>query len=243
LAQRVAERTAKLEASQMALLQAERLAIGGKLAASLTHEISNPLQSVIGCLGLAEEARVEGQDVGEYLQIAFAELRRVVRIMARLRNLGHPPAALAVREPTDVKAILDQVLGLSRKKCQEQGIEIDHRVDEPLPLLSLVPDQIEQVLLNLMLNAIDAMPEGGRLSIRTSPTHSPAGLRISFTDTGAGIPADVLPHIFDPFFSTKPENLGMGLSICQDIIQQHGGHIAVESQPGQGSRFTVWLPV
>jgi PAS domain S-box-containing protein len=252
LEQRVAERTAELEASQVALLQAERLAIAGKLAASLTHEISNPLQSVIGCLGLAEEARAEGQDVGAYLDIALVELRRVARIVARLRNLGHPPSELAVKEPTDLPALLEQVLGLCRKKCQEQGIEIEVRVEDPLALPLLVRDQIEQVWLNLALNAIDAMPDGGRLSVHASLAEAPAGwagqaeqggIEISFADSGAGIPAHVLPQIFDPFYSTKPENLGLGLSICQDIVEQHGGHIAVESQPGQGSRFTLWLPL
>jgi PAS domain S-box-containing protein len=245
LEQRVAERTAKLEASQVALLQAERLAIAGKLAASLTHEISNPLQSVIGCLGLAEEARIEGQDLSEYLDIAISELRRVVRIVARLRNLGHPPSALTVQEPTDVRALLKQAIALSRKKCQEQGIEIDSRIEEPLPQPSLVADQIEQVFLNLIINAIDAMPGGGRLTIRASCAAGPdgaAGLEVSFADTGAGIPADVLPRVFDPFYGTKPENLGLGLSICQDILQQHGGQIAAESHPGQGSRLTLWLP-
>jgi two-component system sporulation sensor kinase A len=246
LEQRVAERTAELEASQAALLQAERLTIAGKLAASLTHEISNPLQSVIGCLGLADEAWTEGEDVGEYLDIAITELRRVARIVARLRNLGRPPSTLTVNEPTDVRALLNHVIGLSRKRCQEQGIEIDNRIDEPLPLPSLVPDQIEQVLLNLMLNAIDAMPHGGRVTIHTSATGTaaqPTGLQITFSDTGVGIPTDVLPRIFDPFYSTKPENLGLGLSTCRDILQEHGGRISVESQPGDGARFEIWLPI
>jgi PAS domain S-box-containing protein len=252
LERRVAERTAELEASQVALLQAERLAIAGKLAASLTHEISNPLQSVIGCLGLAEEARAEGQDVGEYLDIALTELRRVARIVARLRNLGRPPSELTVKEPTDLQALLEHVLSLCRKKCQEQGIEIEECVQEALPLPWLIRDQIEQVLLNLALNAIDAMPEGGRLSVHAARVQAPArwaghaeqdGVQISFSDSGAGIPAHVLPHIFDPFYSTKPENLGLGLSICQDIVEQHDGRIAVESRPGQGSRFIIWLPL
>ena len=167
----------------------------------------------------------------------------MARIVARLRNLGRPPSALAVKEPTDLTALLDQVLGLSRKKCREQGIEVEYRVDGPPPLASVAQDQIEQVLLNLMLNAIDAMPDGGRLSIHMSTIKMPPGVEIVFADTGQGIPADLLPHIFDPFYSTKPENLGLGLSICQDIVQQHGGHMTAESEPGQGSRFTVRLPL
>jgi signal transduction histidine kinase len=245
LEQRVKERTAELEASQVALLQAERLAIIGKLAASLTHEISNPLQSVIGCLGLADESLPENQDVSEYLNIALAELRRVARIVARLRNLGRHPSALIVREPMDVRALLDLLVGLVSKKCEEQDIEIRTCVDQDIPRPLVAVDQIEQVLLNLILNAIDAMPDGGRLSISASRAPRPCsqdGLQILLADTGVGIPTDVLPHIFDPFYSTKPENLGLGLSICQDIVDQHGGLIAVESGEGEGSHFTIWLP-
>jgi signal transduction histidine kinase len=242
LEQRVAERTAELQASQAALLQAERLTIAGKLAASLTHEISNPLQSVIGCLGLAEEALAEGGDISQYIEVALPELRRVAQIVARLRNLGRPSSTPAAREPTDINALLEEVLILNRQEFQEQGIAIDWQADPDLPLLSLVPDQIRQVFLNIVLNAIDALRGGGRLAIHTSLTHEPKGLRISFADDGPGIPPDDLPHIFTPFYSTKPEGLGLGLSISQDIATQHGGYVEVRSQLGQGTQFAVWLP-
>ena len=227
--------------TQAALLQAEKLAIAGKLAASLTHEISNPLQSVIGCLGLAEEALAEGESVDRYLQVALQELRRVARIVARLRNLHRPPQP-EERAPTDVNALLERALSLSRRKCQDHGVEVDWRAAADLPPLLLAADQMQQVFLNLLLNAVEAMPQGGRLRMSTSRTHQPAGVRISFEDDGAGIAHDVLPHIFDPFYSTKPEGLGLGLFISLDIVKQHGGHIDVESEPGKGSRFKVWLP-
>jgi two-component system NtrC family sensor kinase len=247
LEQRVAERTAELEASQAALLRAERLAIAGKLAASLTHEISNPLQSVIGCLGLAEETLDEGGDVRQYLDIALPELRRVARIVARLRDLGRPPSPLSSREPTDVADLLAQVNALVRKQCQDRGVTLDKQVQPDLPQIHAVPDQIQQVFLNLMLNAIEAMPSlgsggDGRIRIRATRTPDPVGVRVQFHDNGVGITTDALPHVFDPFYSTKPEGLGLGLSISQEIIEQHGGQITAGSEQGDGATFTVWLP-
>jgi PAS domain S-box-containing protein len=242
LEQRVAERTAELEASQAALLRAERLAVAGKLAASLTHEISNPLQSVIGCLGLAQETLDDGGDVREYLEIGLPELRRVARIVARLRNLGRRPSPLCSREPTDVGDLLEQVQALVRKQCQDRGISMSREVPPDLPQVHVVPDQLQQVFLNLGLNAIDAMPGGGRIDVRATRTREPAGVSTSFQDSGVGISTDALLHVFDPFYSTKSEGLGLGLSISQEIVQQHGGRIEVESELGQGARFAVWLP-
>ena len=101
---------------------------------------------------------------------------------------------------------------------------------------------MQQVFLNLMLNAVDAMPDGGRLQVSTSRTDQPDGVRISFTDSGVGIAPDVLPRIFDVFYSTKPDGLGLGLSISRDIVEQHGGRIEADSFLGEGTTFTVWLP-
>ena len=227
--------------TQAALLQAEKLTITGRLAASLAHEINNPLQSIIGCLGLAEEALAEGGDVGRYLPVALEELRRVARIVARLRNL-HRPAKLEEREPTDVNALLKQVLTLSRKKCEEREVEVVWMDTAGLPSLMLVPGRMQQVFLNLVLNAIDAMPDGGQLQVATARTSQPDGVRISFADSGVGIAPDVLPRIFDVFYSTKPDGLGLGLSISHDIVKQHGGHIEVDSLLEEGTMFTVWLP-
>jgi len=227
--------------AQTALFQAEKLAIAGKLAASLAHEINNPLQSVIGCLGLAEEARAEGGDVGRYLPVALEELRRVARIVARLRNL-HRPSQPEEREPADVNALLERVLALSRRKCEDHGVEVIWKEDADLPSIPLVPDRMQQVFLNLVLNALDAMPGGGRLEVSATRTDQPAGVQVAFADNGAGIAPDVLPHIFDLFYSTKADGLGLGLSISQDIVKQHGGTIEVDSQVGEETAFTVWLP-
>lgn len=109
-------------------------------------------------------------------------------------------------------------------------------------MLSVVPDQITQVFLNLVLNAIDAMPDGGVLDVSVARTAMPPGLSVTFADRGVGIAAEALPHVFEPFYTTKPEGMGLGLYISQDIVRGHGGHIQVESQVGYGTRFAIWLP-
>jgi PAS domain S-box-containing protein len=225
-----------------ALLRTEKLAVAGRLAASLAHEINNPLQSVIGCLGLADEALAEGGDVNRYLKVAREELKRVARAVAQLRDLHRSPVS-EERVPVDVNTLLERVLTLSRKKCEENGIEVAWKTAKDLPSPWLASDRIEQVFLNLLLNAIDAMPEGGRLQVSTSRTKRPPGVRITFTDSGVGISVDDLSHIFEPFYSTKSGGLGLGLFISHDIVRQQGGRIDVESGEGKGATFTVWLPV
>jgi signal transduction histidine kinase len=224
-----------------ALIQSEKMAIAGRLAASLAHEINNPLQSVIGCLGLAEEMLPEGEDVGRYLRIAHEELRRVADILGRLRHLDGPTERVE-KEPTDVNALLEKVLMLTKKQCQDRRVEVVWTASDALPPLLLAPGRIRQVFLNLVLNAVDAMPEGGRLKVSTAPTSGPEGVLVTFADSGLGIASDDLPHIFDSFHSTKPGGLGLGLFVSQDIVKRHGGRMEVDSQLGEGTTFTVWLP-
>ena len=230
---------------QDALLNAEKLAIAGQLGASLAHEINNPLQSVIGCLGLAEKNLAEGADVSRYLRVAREELRRAASIVAQLRDL-HRLSEPEEREPTDLNALLEQVLLLCKKKCEECRIKLSWNAADDLPSISLVSDRMKQVFLNLILNALDATPEGGVLEVCPARTFTsgatPAGVRISFADCGSGIPPDVLPRVFDPFYSTKPQGLGLGLYITHKIVEAHGGRIDVSSRLGEGTTFSVWLP-
>jgi two-component system NtrC family sensor kinase len=227
--------------TQDALIQAEKLALAGKLAASLAHEINNPMQSVIGCLGLAKEALAAGEGAGRYLDVAHQELRRVAQIVSQLRDL-HRPAGSEEREAVDVNALLEQVLTLTRKKCEDRGVEVVWSKMAELPVLTLAADRVRQVFLNLVLNALDAMPDGGQLRVDTARTHRPPGVRVSFSDDGEGIPPQALPQIFEPFYSTKPGGLGLGLFISRGIVEQHDGHIEVDSRVGKGTTFRVWLP-
>jgi PAS domain S-box-containing protein len=227
--------------AQEALIQAERLAVTGRLAASLAHEINNPLQSVIGCLALAQEVLAEGAEVSQYIQIAVEELDRTAGIVDRLRDL-HRRSQPEDRERADLDALLEQVLALNEKRFRDRGIEVIWQAETDLPVLLLIPNRVQQVFLNLALNAIEAMPEGGQLKVTTARTSDPEGARITFADSGTGIPPEELPHLFEPFYSTKEEGLGLGLYVSRNIVQEHGGHIEVESQAGKGTSATIWLP-
>jgi PAS domain S-box-containing protein len=230
---------------QDALLRTEKLAIAGQLGASLAHEINNPLQSVIGCLGLADRNLAAGADVSRYLQVAREELRRAADIVAQLRDL-HRLSEPEEKKATDLNDLLEQVLLLCKKKCEECRIKLSWNAADDLPSVLLVPDRMRQVFLNLILNALDATPEGGRLEVSTARTTgteaAPAGVCISFADSGSGIASDVLPHVFDPFYSTKPQGLGLGLYITHKIVEAHEGRIDVSSRRGEGTIFSVWLP-
>lgn len=226
---------------QAALVQSEKLALTGRLAASLAHEINNPLQTVIGCLGLAAETLVEGGDASRYLQIGRDELKRAADIVAQLRDLQRPSGP-EEREPTDVHALLRRVLTLSAKQCKEYQVQVILVPAADLSPVTVAPDRMQQVFLNLMLNALESMPEGGRLRISTTRCSEDEGVRVLFQDTGRGIAPDALTHIFDPFYSDKPEGLGLGLFVSRNIVEDHGGQIEVETKVGKGTTFTVWLP-
>jgi PAS domain S-box-containing protein len=227
--------------ARAAMIQSEKLALTGQLAASLAHEINNPLQSVIGCLGLARETLTDGGDANEYLQVAHQELRRAARIVAQLRDLNRSSRP-EERERKDLRQLMDHVLILSKNRMESAGVMVEWDGADDLPPVRIVPDRMQQVFLNLVLNAADAMPGGGWLRIDMTPTEDPPGVKVSLKDTGEGIPSQVLPHIFDPFYSTKPDGLGLGLFVTQNIVEEHGGSIEVESESGAGTTFTVWLP-
>ena len=233
-----------LQETQQMLIRSEKLAALGHLAASLTHEINNPLQSVIGCLGLAQESLDAGEeeDLAEYLTIAHNEVRRVARIVARMRDLGRPRSREVQKEEVEINALLSEALALVWKRCKEQGIEIAWEPDENLPTLVLDADQIKQVFLNLLLNAIEVMPEGGLLRVTTHTDDERHGVQIEIADTGPGISAAALPYIFEPFYSTKEQGMGLGLAISQRIAHEHGGDIQAVSQVGEGTTFRLWLP-
>lgn len=234
--------------AQEALIQSEKLALTGKLAASLAHEINNPLQSVVGFLSLLEES-LAGDDVmtskeeaRAYTRIAIEEVKRAAGLVHQMRNLNRPSEP-EDRESSDVNVLIERVVALSHKKSQEQHVQIIWEVADNLPLIPTVPDRIQQVFLNLTLNALEAMPEGGELRISAARTISPDGVGIRFADSGAGIAFADISSLFKPFHTTKATGMGLGLYISQRIIREHGGRIDVDSIPGKGAAFTVWLPV
>lgn len=237
-----AEDVTEQQAAQAALIRAERLADAGRLAASFAHEINNPLQGVLGCLSLLEEALAEGRDAHRFLDVAQHEVRRAVRVVGQLRDLGRQARAPVERGAVDLRELVTHVVAVTEKRSADQGVRMTWQ--PPPTMLQVVADAdaIQQVFLNLVINALDAMPSGGTLRIEAQTTTSPQGVRIAFADDGPGIDPDLLPRLFESFSTTKPEGLGLGLYICRSIVERHAGHIDVETHPGDGTTFSVWLP-
>ncbi|MBN1486086.1 MAG: PAS domain S-box protein [Anaerolineae bacterium] len=225
---------------QAKMAQADRHMVTGKLAAALAHQINNPLQSVLGFLGLATEALDPDSPVTRYLDVAQQNVRRIAELVSRLNNFYQVESDAKVS--VQINVLLEEVIELTRIQREELGIMVLWQPDLDLPEVTVEPEAISQLCLNLLLNAMEAMPGGGQIFVRTTHTEVPPGIKIVFIDKGIGIPGEVLPHIFEPFYSTKPRSTGLGLTISSNIVQNHNGKIEVETQEGVGSTFTVWLP-
>ncbi|MBW6466985.1 MAG: PAS domain S-box protein, partial [Brevefilum sp.] len=225
-----------------ALLQSEKLALTGRLAASLAHEINNPLQTSLGCLGLVEEMLDEDdQDLAVYINMAVEELQRSARIVKKLRDLNRT-SDLSERSLIDLREIIDGVLVLTRNHFYDKDIVPVFPYNGGPPIIMASRDQIQQVVLNLVMNAIDELPNGGNIYFDIFPTDEPKGIKLNIRDTGYGIDPEIEHNIFDPFFTTKDDGIGLGLYICKQIIEDHGGTLHFTSEVGQGTEFSLWLP-
>ncbi len=237
----LSEFTRELEKSQDQLIRAEKLAATGKIAASLAHEINNPLQAIHNCLHLVIHKSSLGQDKRlEYLSMAQEEVERLTDLVQRMLDFYRPSKETVA--PVDIEALLDDVLSLAAKRLQHARVMVHRDATSPLPLVDGVSNLLKQVFLNIIINAVEAMPSGGDLYIETTRDERRQEVSISFTDAGEGIPVAELANIFDPFFTTKPKGTGLGLSVSHGIIERHGGRIDVRSDVGKGSTFTVRLP-
>jgi len=227
--------------TQAQLIQTEKMAALGRLAASLAHEINNPLQALHSGLSLLRGRQLGEEKRQRYLEVASREVERLITIVERMLNFCRPSAEQ--RERTDVNALLEETLALVGKQLQHGRVTVRRRLAPRLPPVEAVASQIKQVFLNIILNALDAMPDGGELTVTTGRDRDRQAVWIAFTDNGVGISAGDIPHIFEPFFTRKFKGTGLGLTISYGIVEQHGGRIEVESQIGQGSKFTVFLPI
>ncbi|ABU59864.1 sensor histidine kinase [Roseiflexus castenholzii] len=240
-----AEAQARLNAAQAQLLQSAKLAAVGELAASVAHEINNPLYAARNSLYLVEQDIPPDTPQRHFLTIAQNELGRIARIITRMRDFYRP--ARDELEPTEINDLLAETIELVQTHLRHGQVTVTVDFCPNLPRLIAHPDQLRQVFLNLMLNACDAMPHGGQLHITTELScENDADAQyvvISIRDSGTGINPEHMPHLFEPFYTTKPQGTGLGLAISAHIVTQHGGHIQVESEPGAGSTFTVLLPV
>jgi PAS domain S-box-containing protein len=231
-------------ALQTQLVRAEKLAAIGQLAASIAHEVGNPLQAIQGFLSLFLEQCAPETPNQNFLQLAEDEIDRIVQVLARLRDLYRPRAD--VMAPTDLNELIETVLLLTSKQCERARVRVRRELAPDLPPIDLVADQIKQVLLNLVLNAADAMHEGGLLHIQTYLQHDRSGTpvaTITVTDTGVGIAPDQLPYLFDGLHTTKERGMGLGLYTSKAIIERHMGRIIAQSTPGEGTTFVITLPI
>jgi signal transduction histidine kinase len=227
------------------LRQTESLTVAGKLCSSIAHEVGTPLNIIAGRAELTLRALPADSPLREDLNVIVAQIDRISHL---IRAALDP---FRQREPqpvaTDARSVTEMLRPLLQHFARSRGVTLDVSVPETLPPVLVDPGHLQQVLINLLTNAIEATPAGGRVGMTTAlrtDGDARAGVAIEVRDTGSGIPPDVLPRIFDPFFSTKParEGTGLGLAICRDLIRANGSEIHVSSTPGDGTTFTVWFP-
>jgi signal transduction histidine kinase len=244
---RVRKASARLEETQRQLFQSEKLAALGKLSAGIAHEIRNPLTSIKILIHSLADEQATSSSREKDLAVIEGEIGRVNKIIKQFLDFARPrPPSL---ETLDVRAILEETLALLIYEMEAQGISLEKSYSPDLPPIPVDREQMKQVFLNLMLNALQAMEKGGTLRVvtrRASPFPGEgerSAAEVSFADTGPGIPEDLRGKIFEPFFSTKEEGIGLGLPIAQRIVEEHGGEVRVESKVGQGTTFTIALPI
>jgi len=228
-----------VEQSQAQLVQSEKLAATGRLAASLAHEINNPLQAIHNSLQLILTFPLEADEQTDYLRMASEEVERLVDMVTRVLNFARQPQR--EMKPTNPNVVVEKVLVLTNKYLQHRHIALQRDILPNSPTVLATQGELEQVFLNLTLNAVEAMPQGGTLRV-SSRLAKDGRLAVAFSDTGHGISPKHLDRIFEPFFSTKEEGTGLGLSISYNVVKRHGGEITVQSIVGKGTTFTVWLP-
>ena len=229
----------RVEESQEALLRAEKMAAAGRLTASIAHEVNNPLQSVQNCLHIAGREDVSPEKRTEYFNLAREELERLMKTMQRMLDFYRPGAAKMT--DVDLLELLSHVLSLTSQQLGQRHIEVVTDLPASLPSIYAVSSQIQQIFFNLILNAFDAMPGGGTLSIQARALKN--GVEMRFEDSGPGIPEEQRNDIFEPFFSTKDGGTGLGLTVSYNIVTSHGGTLDLVDGRGAGACFRLFLPM
>ncbi len=233
-----------LKRSKSYIRRADRLASLGTLTAGLAHEIRNPLVAIKTLTQLLRERLDDEEFRTQFLKIASGEVDRISSLVTELLNFARPSDPKLELE--DINGILDGMILLVSTEAKKKQIELIKNYSTDFPPIQIDREQIKQVFLNILINAIEATPERGKIFIRTRSFRKPTGepyVQIEFTDTGPGIPEEHLEDIFNPFFTTKTTGSGLGLSISNQIVQDHKGYIYVESQLEKGASFFVNLPV
>jgi len=228
----------QLQQREREVLRAEQLAAVGRLAAGVAHEIRNPLTSIKMLVQTGREETATRGLPTEDLSVIELEIRRIERSLQTFLDFARPP--MLQRAALDLGPLVEHVVSLIRGRAAKQNVEV-HFDRPPTPVVTEADaDQLKQVLVNLVLNALDAMPHGGRLEIRLRQDHG--SVELSVSDTGPGIAAAILPRLFEPFVSDKETGLGLGLSVSKRIVDDHGGTLRGMNRPEGGAAFVVRLP-
>ena len=238
--EKIQKTTAVLRKTEAQLVRSDKLAALGQLAAGVAHEIRNPLTSINILIHSLTENYPAGSSNREDFKVIAEEINRINEIVDQFLRFAKPAPPLLAK--AEVLSIFEETLQLLRPQIEKQQILV--RKDfQPLPSILMDREQMKQAILNLLLNAVQAMPKGGRLALKGRVPEGNRWVQLSIQDSGVGIPGEDIDKLFNPFFSTREGGVGLGLSITHRIIDQHDGKIEVESAPGKGTLFTVWLPV
>ena len=230
------------QAVRSQLLQSERLALVGRLLASVSHELNNPLQGIQNALFLLKEETDFSAQGRQDLGIILSETERMAALIERLRN-AYRPVRVKDFQPVQLNHLIEDVYALIATHMRHKQIAFEFIPDSESPRVCGISDQIRQVILNLFLNAVEIMKPGGCLTVQTQRLLSQKEVLLSVKDTGPGIDPEILPSIFEPFITSKPTGTGLGLTITLDIIHQHRGRIEAENSQEGGAIFKIWLPI
>jgi two-component system NtrC family sensor kinase len=241
------EKAQALTDAQGQLLRSEKLSVLGKMAATVAHEINNPLTGVFTYIKLMQRKLKDGKTgpeemerFMEYLSVMSREVERTSAIVSNLLEFTRPKEPAKKR--TNINGLIEESIAILHNKLSAGNVEVEKRLDS-LPDIDVDPSQIKNVFINLFVNACDAMEDGGTLGIVTRHYPGDGTVRIEVSDTGKGIDPDHLPKVFDPFFTTKGKGTGLGLSVVEGIIRKHDGRIELESTVNEGTRMGIVLPV
>jgi two-component system, NtrC family, sensor kinase len=249
LEEKVKIKTAELKKAQSQLIQIEKMASVGQLSASVAHELNNPLEGILTYAKLIAKRIRKQEDLSERMKETLNDLDLITTETARCGNIVKNLLLFSKKEvgdfeTTQLSTVIDKAVRLIQHHLRISKVELSLSISSDDIRLYCNPNQIQQALIALFVNAVEAMPDGGSLSVSASQSGKDADIMLKIADTGMGIPAEDIPHIFEPFFTKKKDGkgVGLGLSIVYGIIERHGGNISVESKVGEGTTFTVMFP-
>jgi len=249
LERRVEQKAEKLKVAQRQIIQTEKMSSLGRLAAVIAHEINNPISGLVVFINLLQRQldreELSQEDKNKMLKrlvLMESEAKRCGKIVSELLAFSHEEKKM-VR--CNIREVLDRTVSIMELRTRDKRVDIAVAFAEEIPQLTCDPGKIQQVFMNLIQNAIEAMPEGGEIRITGRHESEPNTIVIEVRDSGIGIPASHLPHVFEPFYSSKDQgqSVGIGLFVVYGVIEQHNGTIKVDSREGEGTVFTITLPV